>query len=65
MKKTRLLHYEKDALVELVEELLAKVKRKNAELHKAKTKLRTTRIRLNKMKDTVAYQRKRILELYQ
>lgn len=56
--------FEKAELLLVVEELQRKLTRKKDALKKTKAKLVTTRHRLKKMEDTVAYQRRRILELY-
>ena len=65
MRKKDLIHFEKAQLIELVEELQTKLKKKSTELHQTRTKLHSAKGKLTKMKDTVEYQRKRILELYQ
>jgi predicted nuclease with TOPRIM domain len=64
MQKEDLLQFEKTELVEMVSDLQLKLERKKTELHKAKTRLSTFKNKMLKMKDTVAFQRKRILELY-
>jgi hypothetical protein len=55
---------DKPELIEIVKQLQIKLKSKKDELQKVKTKLSITRTKLVKLKDTVIYQRKRILELY-
>jgi hypothetical protein len=65
MRSKELIMCEKAQLIGIIEELQQKLKRKNTELHSARVKLRSAKGKLTKMKDTVAYQRKRILELYQ
>lgn len=55
---------DKDALLEVIEELHSKLKKKNELLVKTRTKLSATRHKLRRMQDTVAFQRGRILELY-
>jgi hypothetical protein len=64
MQKEDLLQFEKTELVEMVNDLQQKLERKNVELHKTRTRLNAFRNKMIKMKDTVAFQRKRILELY-
>lgn len=55
---------DKETLLQLIEELQSKLKKKNTELYRARLKLRQARSRMMKMKDTVEFQRKRIIELY-
>jgi len=55
---------DKPELIDIVKQLQLKLKSKKDELQKVRTKLSTTRTKLIKLKDTVVYQRKRILELY-
>ena len=55
---------DKDSLVEMVLDLQTKLKDKNAELLRVRTKLNLTKEKVMKLKDTVEYQRRRILELY-
>ena len=55
---------DKETLLQLIGELRAKLKKKNIELNRARTKLSQARSRMMKMKDTVEFQRKRIIELY-
>lgn len=62
--KKRLSDCDNEELIEIVSELQIKLERRKLELHKAKTKLSSARSKLVKLKDTVVYQRKRILELY-
>ncbi len=62
--KRDLMTSDKDALLEVIEELRSKLKKKNELLVKTRAKLSVTRHKLRRMKDTVAFQRGRILELY-
>lgn len=55
---------DKDSLVEMVLDLQTKLKDKNAELIRVRAKLNSTKGRVVKLKDTVEYQRRRIIELY-
>ena len=64
MQKQDLLQFEKTELVDMVNDLQLKLERKNVELHKTRTRLSAFKSKVIKMKDTVAFQRKRILELY-
>jgi Skp family chaperone for outer membrane proteins len=62
--KRDLMASDKDALLEVIEELRSKLKKKNELLTKTRTKLSNTRNKLQRMKATVAFQRGRILQLY-
>jgi hypothetical protein len=55
---------DKDSLVEMVLDLQTRLKDKNAELLRVRAKLSSTKGRVMKLKDTVEYQRRRIIELY-
>jgi hypothetical protein len=57
-------HSDKDSLVEMVLDLQTRLKDKNAELLRVRAKLSSTRGRVMKLKDTVEFQRRRIIELY-
>lgn len=59
-----LMTSDKETLLQLIEELQSKLKKKSTELHRVRLKLRQARSRMMKMKDTVEFQRKRIIELY-
>jgi hypothetical protein len=59
-----LLTSDKEALLEIIEDLQSKLKKKNKELYLARTRLSTAKAKMLKMKDTVQFQRQRILELY-
>jgi hypothetical protein len=62
--KKQIHESDREALIQMVAELQTKLKKRNAELLQARTKLHAARSRMTKMKDTVEFQRKRILELY-
>jgi hypothetical protein len=55
---------DKDALVEMVHDLQDRLKKKNAELLRARKKLNAAKSTIVRMKNTVEFQRKRIIELY-
>lgn len=55
---------DKETLVQMVVELQLKLKKKNDELTRARVRLSHAKSRLRRLKDTVASQRKRIIELY-
>ena len=55
---------DKETLLKVVDELRMKLKKKNLELHRVRTKLNHARSRMMKMKDTVEFQRRRIIELH-
>lgn len=59
-----LMTSDKETLLQLIEELQGKLKKKKQELNRARIKLNQARSRMMKMKDTVEFQRKRIIELY-
>jgi hypothetical protein len=63
--KKDLFQQDREALIQIIEELNMKIKKKNSELQNARIKLGAARSRALKMKDTVEFQRQRILELYQ
>lgn len=62
--KRDLVLHDREKLVELVDELRLKLKKKNVELNLARTKLRIAKARVVKMKDIVETQRRRIIDLY-
>lgn len=55
--------FEKEYLITLLEDLQTRLRRKNDQLKETRAKLNSARTRLEKMKSTVEYQRKKILEL--
>lgn len=64
MKIDNLPDLDKENLLLIIAVLQAKLKRKHDQLHRTQIKLNTAKGKLARMKDTVAYQRKRLLELY-
>jgi hypothetical protein len=56
---------EKEELVQVIFQLSTKLKNKKLELQKARVKLSSAKVKVNKLKDIVIHQRKRILELHQ
>lgn len=63
MKKVNFEQFEKEYLITLLEDLQTRLQRKNEQLKETRAKLNSARTRLEKMKSTVEYQRKKILEL--
>lgn len=63
MKKINFQQFEKEYLVELLEDLQSRLTRKNDQLKETRMKLNSARTRLEKMKSTVAFQRQRLIEL--
>jgi hypothetical protein len=55
---------DKESLVQIVIDLQSKLKKKNAELHLVRTKLNVSRTKMQKMEETVRFQRQRIIDLY-
>ncbi len=55
---------DKETLIDIVDNLQLKLKKKNAILFHTRTKLKSTKDKMMKLKNTVDFQRKRILELY-
>ena len=64
MRKPTLTVSEQNTLIEMVAELELKLKKRNAQLRQARTRLNVAKVRISKMKETVAFQRQRILELH-
>lgn len=62
--KRDLIASDKEELLGVIEELRSKLKKKNELLVKTRAKLTSTRNKLQRMKDTVVFQRERILKLY-
>jgi hypothetical protein len=62
--KKSLMLSDKDTLLRVIEELQLKLKKKNIELTRARARLIAARTRVMKMKHTVEFQRRRIIELY-
>jgi hypothetical protein len=63
--KKDLVKLDRETLLQIIDDLQIKIKKKNSELQNARTKLGVARSRVLKMKNTVEFQRQRILELYQ
>lgn len=63
MKKINFHEFEKGYLVSLLEDFQSKLYKKNDQLKETRMKLNSARTRLEKMKSTVEYQRRRIIEL--
>lgn len=55
---------EKEALINIINELEGRFKKKHAELMRTRKKLSTAKSTIRRMKGTVEFQRKRIIELY-
>lgn len=64
-KVINLTKLEKDQLLEVAVELQKKLTKRTSDLFSTRQKLSASRARLQKMKETVEFQRQRILELYQ
>ena len=62
--KKDLMLSDKETLLQVIEELQLKLKKKNLVLHRTRLKLNAARNTVLKMKDTVEFQRNRIIELY-
>ena len=55
---------EKEALIDMINDLEGRLKKKHAELMITRKKLSTAKATIRRMKSTVEFQRKRIIELY-
>lgn len=55
--------FEKEYLVVLLEDLQTRLTKKNDQLKETRMKLNSARSKLEKMKSTVEFQRKRLIEL--
>jgi len=55
---------DKEALIAMINDLQDRVKKKHAELARTRKKLNTAKSTIRRMKGTVEFQRKRIIELY-
>lgn len=60
-----LSEFDKEHLLQVVAILQEKLKRKNEQLYQTRLRLNHVKGKLVKMKETVSYQRRRLLELYQ
>ena len=65
MKIENLSELDKEHLLQVVAILQEKLKRKNEQLYRTRLRLNHVKGKLTKMKETVNYQRRRLLELYQ
>lgn len=63
MPRKNFSEFEKEALIELLLVTHGTIKKKTIQLRKTKEKLSLARSRMQKMKDIISYQRKRILEI--
>ena len=63
IKKQLFDHYDKEYLLVLLEDLQSKLDKKNKQIGSLRMQLNRAKNRMNTMKDTVNYQRKKILEL--
>jgi hypothetical protein len=64
MKNQDLANMDKEELIDLVNDLQARLKAKESKLYQTRLKLNNAKTRLRSMQDTVMHQRSRILELY-
>jgi hypothetical protein len=62
--RRNIMDSEKEVLVQMVIDLQHKLERKSAALQRVRQKLSVAKSKMTKMKGTVEFQRKRILELY-
>ena len=62
--KKALQDSDRDALITIIWEMEGRIKKKHAELMGARKKLSTAKATIRRMKGTVEFQRKRIIELY-
>ena len=62
--KKELVLSDRETLIQVIDDLQAKLKKKKMELHKTRLKLNATKEKVVKMKGTVEFQRNRIIELY-
>jgi hypothetical protein len=64
MRKSVLTTQDTAVLIERLGELELKLKKKQEELRRTRTRLNAAKGKLVKLKETVAFQRQRIIELY-
>lgn len=64
ISRKKLAHSDRDDLIEIIELLNEKRKKKNDELARVREKLKHAKSRLLKMQSVISHQRKRIIELY-
>jgi hypothetical protein len=62
--KRNVMESDKDSLIQIVIDLQLKLKKKNAEILRTRTKLSAARTKILKMEETIRFQRNRIVELY-
>ena len=65
MKIDNLSELDKEHQLQVVAILQEKLKRRNEQLYRTRLRLSLVKSKLAKMKETVSYQRRRLLELYQ
>lgn len=64
MEKINASEFEKEHLIKLLEDVANRLKKRNFELRTTRDKLRAIRMRYDKAKTTIDYQRERIIQLY-
>lgn len=64
MEKINASEFEKEHLIKLLEDVANRLKKRNFELRMTRDKLRAIRMRYDKAKTTIDYQRERIIQLY-
>ena len=64
MEKINATEFEKGHLIKLLEDVANRLKKRNFELRMTRDKLRAIRMRYDKAKTTIEYQRERIIQLY-
>jgi hypothetical protein len=62
--KKNLTLLKKNELIVIIDELNAKIGKKNGAMRRLQARLNNAKMRMRRMNDTVRYLRKRILELY-
>jgi hypothetical protein len=65
MKQLDLEDYEREELIHLVKEIIARLDKKKTQLHMTQTRLRMMRSRFKKTQAIVKYQGERITQLYE
>jgi hypothetical protein len=63
-RKKKLMSSDTETLVKIIEQLQLKLKKRKIDLDRTRTKLNVARAMVMRMRDTVEFQRKRIIELY-
>lgn len=64
MKKMQLDEVEQEELIEMVNDLQRKLKKKTSDLSETRVRLQRAKTTIQRLKETVNYQRERILTLY-